>query len=54
MMSSVYANATFGVFTNTFFEEVSFPWREIEVIQRNGLVTAPTVDVRLLGSNHRP
>jgi hypothetical protein len=35
VMSTVYSNATFGVFTNTFFEEV----REIEVVQGNGLVT---------------
>jgi hypothetical protein len=39
MMSSVYANAPFGVFTNTFLEEVGFPWREIEVVQGKGLAT---------------
>jgi hypothetical protein len=34
VMSSVYANATFGVFTGTFFEEVVF---SLEGIQGKGL-----------------
>jgi hypothetical protein len=29
MMSCVYANATFGVFTNTFSKKFLFPWREM-------------------------
>jgi hypothetical protein len=37
-MSSVYANAAFGVFTDTFSKKLVFPWRDIEVIQIYGLV----------------
>jgi hypothetical protein len=50
VMSSVYANATFGVFTDTFFEQVGFSLEGDRGHSRKGV--GHTVDTWLLESDH--